>query len=233
MKAADEQAAKKKKGLHGDNIRTPVFNDVTVVGKDNKHKIDIQRAKTYYSYLRDEKKLSGVVEFVLNGSRLKLRMHQQSCYIVFVIDGIKCLPNEPEFKKWSQAALDYSKEALQQRDVEIELVRLDKKGVFLGNLFVDKKNYALELLDKGLAIQFGRGFSAYEDAECVAKKNKVGMWSEPINLTSLKGEEEKDFKPVNFVKNLKVAEVVDAREFYLDTLNSKKPDVPQEVDKVK
>ena len=78
---------------------------------------------------------------------------------------------------------------LMQHDVEIELTRIDKKGVFLGNIFVDKKNYAMELLDRGLAFQFGRGFPAYEDAESVAKKNKVGMWSEAINLTSLKGEE--------------------------------------------
>ena len=41
---------------------------------------------------------------------------------------------------------------------------MDKKGVFLGHLYVNKKNYALELLEKGLAFQFGRGFPVYEDA---------------------------------------------------------------------
>lgn len=120
-----------------------------------------------------------------------------------------------------------------QHDVEIELVRIDKKGVFLGRLYVDKKDYALELLERGLAFQFGKGFSSYEDAETVARKNKIGMWSEPINLTALKGEEEKDFKPVNFVKTLKLAEVINAREFYLDAVNSKKPEVPQKVEQVK
>ena len=37
------------------------------------------------------------------------------------------------------------------------------------------------------------------------------MWSEPINLVSLKGEEEKDFKPVNFIKNLRLVEVLNGR----------------------
>lgn len=96
-----------------------MFNDISVAGKDGKFRIDMPKAKTIYNFLKDEKKLTGVVEFVLNGSRLKIRMHQQSCYIIFVLDGIRALPNEPEFKKWSQASLDYSKEALLQHDVEI------------------------------------------------------------------------------------------------------------------
>ena len=181
-----------------------MFNDISAAGKDGKFKIDLPKAKTIYNFLKDEKKLTGVVEFVLNGSRFKIRMHQQSCYIIFVLDGIRALPNEPEFKKWSQNALDFSKETLLQRDVDIELVRIDKKGVFLGRLYVDKKDYALELLERGLAFQFGKGFGSYEDAETVARKNKTGMWSEPLNLTALKGEEDKDFKPVNFIKNMKL-----------------------------
>lgn len=233
LKEADSEALKKKKGLHGQPIRIPVFNDISVAGKDGKFRIDIPKAKTIFNFLKDEKKLTGVVEFVLNGSRLKIRMNQQSCYIIFVLEGIRALPNEPEYKKWSQAALDYSKEALLQHDVEIELIRIDKKGVFLGRLFVDKKDYALELLERGLAFQFGKGFPSYEDAETVARKNKVGMWSEPINLSSLKGEEEKDFKPVNFVKNMKLVEVVSAKEFYFDSPNIKKPEVPQKIEQVK
>lgn len=95
LKVADQEAAKKKRGLYGEPIRIPVFNDISVSGKDGKFKIDLAKAKTIYNFLKDEKRLSGVVEFVLNGSRLKIRMHQQSCYIIFVLDGIRALPNEP------------------------------------------------------------------------------------------------------------------------------------------
>ena len=44
---------KKKRGLHGDNVRIPVFNDVTVAGKDGKFKTDIAKCKTIYSFLKD------------------------------------------------------------------------------------------------------------------------------------------------------------------------------------
>jgi staphylococcal nuclease domain-containing protein 1 len=92
LKVADEEAKKKKKGLNGEPVRVPVFNDITS-GKEGKYKVDIAKSKTIFSFLKDEKRLTGVVEFVLNGSRLKIRMHQQSCYIILVIEGIRCLPN--------------------------------------------------------------------------------------------------------------------------------------------
>jgi staphylococcal nuclease domain-containing protein 1 len=63
-----------------------------------------------------------------------------------VLEGIRCLPNEGEYKKWSQEALEFSKENISQRDVEIELSKIDKRGIFHGTVYLDKKNYALELL---------------------------------------------------------------------------------------
>lgn len=101
LKNADEEAKKKKKGLHGESVRVPVFNDITS-GREGRYKVDITKSKSIFSFLKDEKRLSGVVEVVLNGSRLKIRMHQQSCYIILVLEGIRCLPNEGDFKKWSQ-----------------------------------------------------------------------------------------------------------------------------------
>jgi len=48
------------------------------------------------------------------------------------------------------------KEHLLQRDVEVELESIDKKGVFHGHLLHGKtrENVALELLRLGLAITF-------------------------------------------------------------------------------
>lgn len=160
LKQADEEAKKKRKGLHGDSVRIPVFNDITS-GREGRYKVDITKSKTIYSFLKDEQRLSGVVEVVLNGSRLKIRMHQQSCYIILVLEGIRCLPNELEFKKWSQEALEYSKENISQRDVEIELSKLDKKGIFHGTVYLDRKNYALEMLERGLAVNFGKVNAKY------------------------------------------------------------------------
>lgn len=38
---------------------------------------------------------------------------------------------------------------------------------------------------------------------------------------------EKEFKPVNFSKNLTLLEVSSPEEFYLEPDNAKRPDVPQ------
>jgi len=83
------------------------------------------------------------------------------------------------------------------------LSKLDKKGIFHGTIYLDKKNYALELLERGLAVNFGK-VPKYEDYEAVAKKNKVGLWSTPLNLTGIKGDEDKEYTPVNFVLPLKL-----------------------------
>jgi len=111
--------------------------------------------------------------------------------------------------------------------VEIELSKIDKKGIFHGSIFFDKKNYALELLERGLAVNFGKVNPKYEDYEAIAKKNKVGLWSTPLNLAAIKGDEDKEYTPVNFVQTLKLVEVTSPTEFYLDTLNPRKPEVPQ------
>ncbi len=65
---------------------------------------------------------------------------------VFVLDGVRALPNEGDFKKISEEALQFSKNNALQRDVEIELKKVDLKGVFQGIIYINKKDYALELL---------------------------------------------------------------------------------------
>ena len=54
---------------------------------------------------------------------------------------------------------------------------------------INKKDYALELLEKGFAVCVGgKSKSAkYEDAETSARKNKLGLWKYNLNLNSLRG----------------------------------------------
>jgi endonuclease YncB( thermonuclease family) len=42
----------------------------------------------------------------------------------------------------------------------------------------------------------------YEDAESAARKNKIGLWKYNLNLSSMKGEIEKEYKSVSFTKTL-------------------------------
>lgn len=82
-----------------------------------------------------------------------------------VLDGVRCLPNEGPFQKVSEEALIFSKENAQQRDVKIELKRVDQKGIFHGKIYINKKDYAIDLLEAGMAIYLDRTKNAkYEDA---------------------------------------------------------------------
>lgn len=151
LKEAEERAKKAKAGQYSSsNAPAPRFNDLSI---DK----NLGKAKQVYTFLKEEKKLTGVVELVLNGSRFKLRINQQNCYILFVLNGIKCMPNDPNDpvgSQYSQQALQYSKSNLLQRDADIDLDQIDKRGVFHGNLFVNKQNFAVELLERGLAFTF-------------------------------------------------------------------------------
>ena len=145
-----------------------------------------------FSFLVDDEHLTGVIDLVLNGSRFKVRFNHQHVLAIMVLDGVRCLPNEGEYQKISEEALLFSKKHAQQRDVQIQLKRVDKKGIFHGKLLINKKDYALELLEAGLAIYMDtKKDEKYENAENFAKKNRHGLWKYNLNLNALKGETEK------------------------------------------
>ena len=140
LREAEEHAKKERKGVHGkDQIKIPTYNDISG-GKGKK--IDASKAKTLFEFLKDEPFLSGVIELVLNGSRFKVRFHQQHVMAIVVLDGVRCLPNEGEFAKISEEALNFSKCIALQRDFEIKLKRVDLKGVYHGVITIGKSDLA-------------------------------------------------------------------------------------------
>jgi staphylococcal nuclease domain-containing protein 1 len=105
LRAAGETAMKSKKGIHGKDAQPPKLNDFTNKGGAGK-------AKESFQFLKSEKRISGVVDLVLNGCRLKVRVAQNNSLNLFLLQGIKCLPNDPnfpEFQKFSNLALQYAK----------------------------------------------------------------------------------------------------------------------------
>lgn len=61
----------------------------------------------------------------------------------------------------------------------------------------------------------GKSNKKYQDAEAFARKNKTGLWAQNLNLSSLKGDTEKQFNDVNFNKNGTIIEVNSRYEFYV------------------
>lgn len=76
LQVAEKSAKDKKIGVHSNKER-PVPR--------------YQNMNTPNSFLKDEKKLLGVVEVVINGSRFKVRLQNQNFYIIVVLHGIRCL----------------------------------------------------------------------------------------------------------------------------------------------
>lgn len=227
LRDGEAKGKKEKKGVHsGHDAKAPNFNDLSG-GKGKK--IDASRCKNIFPFIQDETNLTGVVELVLNGSRFKMRFNQQHVLAIMVLEGVRCLPNDGAFAKASEEAIQFSKQHISQRDVEIDLKSVDLKGVFHGKIFVNKKDYSLELLERGLAVSMGGKFknARYEEAETLARKNKIGLWRHNLNLTSIKGEMEKEFKPIKITRTLSLLEVVSAGEFYLEPSNAKRPNIPQ------
>lgn len=228
LRDAEAKGKKDRRGIYSNNdAKPPNFNDLSG-GKGKK--IDPTKCKNIFPFIKDESHITGVIDLVLNGSRFKVRFNNQHVLAIMVLEGVRCLPNEGEFAKASEEALQFSKLHANQRDIEIELKSVDPKGIFHGKIYINKKDYALELLEKGLAFAMGGKFKnqKYDDAESLARKNKLGLWRYNLNLTGIKGETEKEYKPASVpTKTLILSEIVSANEFYLDVPNAKKPEVPQ------
>lgn len=146
-----------------EHIKVPTFNDISG-GKGKK--VDAAKAKTLFEFLQDQPHLTGVTELVLNGSRFKVRFNQQHVMAILVLDGVRCLPNEGEYMKCSEDALQFSKMNALQRDFQIKLKRVDQKGIYHGTILINKKDYALDLIENGHAVVLNRNKNAkYEEAE--------------------------------------------------------------------
>ena len=102
---------------------------------------------------------------VLNGSRLKIRVNEVRFYIMLLLQGVRCIPNDANtagFDEWSNKALKYTKDHILQRDVEIQVDAIDKRGCFLGNVILNKVDWATVLLKEGLAVAFGQATNTPE-----------------------------------------------------------------------
>lgn len=76
---AEDQAKKKNLGIHSTGeYKGKVYRDLS----DRKNQA---QAKNILTHLKDSGRLTGVVELVLNGSRVKVRVNEQNCYVMMVL----------------------------------------------------------------------------------------------------------------------------------------------------
>jgi staphylococcal nuclease domain-containing protein 1 len=133
-----------------------------------------------------------VVEHVFTGSRFKVRIPQQNCAVMLSLLGLKCLApdtNQPEQDKVAKEAIDLARNTVFQRDVEVEINACDQRGTFFGTVFVKGRNFAVPLLEAGLAVARDSNTLSpyrleYNRAQEASQKALIGVFNPRLNSLS-------------------------------------------------
>jgi staphylococcal nuclease domain-containing protein 1 len=185
--AAESIAKASNKGMHSSSEYKPkTVNDLS----------DPKKAKTYASTLQRAGMTKAVVDYCFNGSRFKLFVPSENCYIMFALSNIRCpqpSPN-PGSKNQTKAAEPFgdnskrhSRLNVMQRTVEINCTGVTMGGVMTGDLYVgtgaQRRDYSIELVASGLAsvdqrkIDYGEAPKVLVETQTAAQNNKLGIWS--------------------------------------------------------
>ena len=217
---AYEKAKKAKNGIHGNKYVRKAYWDYSI--PENKKKLASES-----NVEKGETDLPAVVEKCISATRFKIRLESKSCYVIFAIDtvtGVRSNKNMNSFEKWAKLGTEKATELLAQRDVTVDILKIDKAGTCHGALFFQKKNYGKKILMEGLAYvdaNFGRNmyYDSYMESQNKAKQNKKGIWSDDAVLggLGLVQEEENKEEKTNNVKEYKaeLSECESAVEFFI------------------
>lgn len=177
----------------------PHVNDVSLPGTSS-------RAKQHLPFLQRAGKVSAVCEYVLSGHRVKLHIPKEGVTIAFNPSGVRCpqrgqpatagRPAVEEEPYWEEA-LQFTREHVLQRDVEVEVSSVDRAGNFQGTLRVGKLNLGVALLEAGLA-KLHPAFDPYstpggrelEAAQSKARAAKLKVWEKDEPEAAAEAEDE-------------------------------------------
>lgn len=180
LSAAEEIAIAELKGMH--STKEPAGAGRIVEASEN-----VARAKQYLSTLQRSKRIPGVIDFVSSGGRFKVMVPRENAKLTLVLSGIrvpKTARNASEASEpMGNEAADYATRKLFQRDVEVEVETTDRVGGFVGSVYLNRENFAVGLLEEGLATvhdyavdQTGNG-TLYREAENRAKAARKGLFA--------------------------------------------------------
>ncbi|KAL1117006.1 hypothetical protein AAG570_004334, partial [Ranatra chinensis] len=168
---AENKAIKSQKGVYAKkDIPTHRINDYS--GEPSK-------AKQLLPHLNRQARIEAVVEFVTNGSRLRLFLPKDSSLITFLLSGIEVRHSEGDGVNNEDAALQFTRERCMQRDVEIRVDSTDRVGNFIGWLWVDNVNLSVALVENGLAKIHFSGENSEFSRQLLNAKNTAkakGLW---------------------------------------------------------
>lgn len=223
---ASASAEEKKKGIF--SIKDPNIYRYIDTSKN------LKGARTVFETLKGKGDMQGTIEYVISGSKFKVRLDQDNVLISFGLIGID-IPspdaNQADITEIYERAKNNAKIKLQQHDAIINIKHMDKKGNFLGNLWfydLEKKkkgrNYIRDLVRNGsAAIQSDRAnkIDEYKDiaeAQEEAQHDEIGIWNPKLSkIYGLPGDEdfEEEDSYVGQTFEGRVLDIQDASLFYI------------------
>jgi staphylococcal nuclease domain-containing protein 1 len=176
--AAQETAKEEQKGIwSGKPPKAKQYVDVSE---------SAQKAKVQLATLQRQRKVPGVVDFCKAGSRFSILIPREGIKLTMVLGGVRApkAGRNPQEKgePFGQEALDMANRRCNQRDCEVDIHDIDKVGGFIGDLYINRENFAKILVEEGLASVHGYSAEKYGNvqelmaAEKKAKEAKKGMW---------------------------------------------------------
>ncbi|CAK9298605.1 unnamed protein product [Gordionus sp. m RMFG-2023] len=195
--AAEAGATKRGLGVHSSSRGTSGGKPPRIL------ELSGSNAKTLWPGLARAGPREAVVEYVASGARVRLYLTKESWLVTFLLAGVNCprgqrptpggggmSPAEP----FSQEATEFTREAILQKDVEIEVESMDRAGNVIGWLHYypshesgpssTRHNLSVDLVEASLAdVHFGADRTRYADrlreAQGRASAKGLKIWSLP------------------------------------------------------
>ncbi|XP_037069831.1 LOW QUALITY PROTEIN: staphylococcal nuclease domain-containing protein 1-like [Pollicipes pollicipes] len=191
--AAEMKAQKSGNGLWGKKENTTV--------KVQDCAGDLQKSKQFLPFLTRVGRADGIVEFVASGSRMRIYVPRETCLITFLLAGVSCPRGArpgpggttTEAEPFGEEAAAFTRDLCLQHEVQIEVDSMDKVGNFIGWLYVDGKNLAVELVTAGLSsmhfsAENSKHYTAIQRAVDQAKAAKKGIWKNYVEKAPVADE---------------------------------------------
>ncbi|KNC55364.1 uncharacterized protein AMSG_11020 [Thecamonas trahens ATCC 50062] len=194
---------------------------------------DAAKGQIIVDSLKGRGSVVGVVEHVLNGARFKIYLPSEGVVVPFALAHVRAPRHDSRAENGGEpfgleSAL-FARRTLLHRDVKLEIETCDKRGTTIGNLFINKKNFAVSLLTDGLAYISGHRWAErspyYEsmaEVEAAAKAAKRGYWAtyvEPKPELPAAGDDDADDAAASSkgpkYYDVVLTEIIDACNFYL------------------
>ncbi|KJZ75864.1 hypothetical protein HIM_04688 [Hirsutella minnesotensis 3608] len=190
--AAQEKAKEELKGMwSGKPQKAKQYTDLSE---------NSQKAKIMLATLQRQKKVPAIVDFCKAGSRFTILIPRESVKLTMVLGGIRA-PRAPRAdgeggEPFGKEAIDLANRRCNQRDCEVDIHDMDKVGGFIGDLYINRENFAKILLEEGLASV--HAYSAEKSgnatelfgAEKRAKEARKGLWQDWDPSQEENGEDE-------------------------------------------